>query len=437
MSSNYTKVAPNIKKSLISGTSFSQGSFPKSNLNNNSGFRFSDFTSNIGSSNTCFPLNHNFQTALVGDYSSSNLMIPSDEFNVIKVDISTQNTIQNTRLDVFYGHNQSLDNSSIRYSTIIQSGSNFYRNYPVENKFFSISLKNLDDSAEGSSEVKGSVTLSKYTQYNAPVQMSDQIDRFTMGTLERQANDFNFDIINGRISDVKKVERIGEMPSNYGNPEQIVWGIDAFNNFALSEDFRPLVLRSEGVSPNNGNKQVIIEGIATGDIFVTELVTLAPGTSNAFTISEYKFVGNMYFQDGGENEADNLVAADRDTGTIYNYIDGSSTTSTSLLYTCPSETSAIIHDINLNGRTNLVNGSYFNLSKVNYSSNSRTNIYQNRTIDDSLNTVIPLNYKLEAGDCLIGSMLGGTTSNTESQGDTTIFSRLNIYEFSNSDSKVI
>ena len=80
MSSNYSKIAPNIKKSLLSGNSFNQGSFPKSNLNDNAGFRFSNFTSNIGSSNICYPFNHNFQTPLVDDFGTSNLMIPSGEF---------------------------------------------------------------------------------------------------------------------------------------------------------------------------------------------------------------------------------------------------------------------------------------------------------------------------------------------------------------------
>ena len=435
MSSNYSKIAPDLKKSLLSGTSFNQGSFPKSNLNDNAGFRFSNFTSNIGSSNICYPFNHNYQTPFTNDYGTSNLMIPSGDFNVIKVDLSTQNTIQDTRLELRYGHNQLLENSSIRYSTIIQAGSNFYRNYPIENEYFSISLKNLANSDGNYSIIDGRVTLSKYTEYNAPIQMSDEINRFTMGNVERQANDFNFDIINGRIEDIKKVERIGIMPTDYGNAEQIVWGINNFNSFKTSEDFRPLVIRSIG-GDNNG-KVIDIEGIATGGIFVRESVTLPSGSSNAFTISEYKFVGNMFFRDAGENDANYVIVADRDTGIVYNYIDKGSTTSTSLLYTCPSDTSAIIKDINLTGRANLVNRSHFDLTKVNYTSNSRTSIFQNRIVDDSINTLVPLNYRLQAGDCLIGSMKDGNGSNTITEGDSVLFSRLNIYEFGNSNSKII
>jgi len=433
MSSNYTKVSPSIKKSLISGTSFNQGAFPKSNLNNNNGFQFSNFTSNVGGSNICYPLNHNYQTPIIGDYGTSNLMIPTDEFNIIKVDISTQNTIEDTRLDIIYGHNEKLEDSTIKYSTIIGAGTNFYRNYPIENKFFAISLKNL--AIGGSSEIDGSVTFSKYTQFNAPVQLSDKINRFTMGSIERQANNFDFDVINGRVTDVNKVERIGVMPSDYGNKNQICWGINAFNNFSTSNDFRPLVVRTEG--GDNTSKQIVIEGIATDNEYVKEFITLASGSSNAFTFNEYKFVGNTYFLEQGENNSDYVVVADRDNGVIYNYIEGGSTTSTAMLYTCPSDSTAIIEDINLSGRMNLVNRSHFDLTKVNYTSNSRTSIFQNRTIDDSLNTVVPLNYKLEAGDCLIGSMKDGNGSNTITEGDSVLFSRLNIYEFSNSDSKIV
>lgn len=436
MSSNFTKIAPNIKKSLQSGTSFNQGAFPKSNIKDNAGFRFSTFSSNIGSSNIAYPFNHGYQTPTVGDFGTSNLMIPSGEFNVIKVDISSQNTSYDTRLDVRYGHTESLEDSTIKYSTIIEPGTNFYRNYPIENEYFSISLKNLDESVSGHSDLDGRVTLSKYTQYNAPVQLSDEIDRFTMGSIERQANNYDWDVVNGRVTDVSKVERIGVMPSDYGNAEQIVWGINAFNDFDTSNDFRPLVVRTEG-GGDNGGKEIVIEGIGRGNIFEREFVTLPSGSSNAFTTTEYKFVGNMYFKDGGENAGLYVIAADRDTGVIYNYIDGDSTTSTSMLYTCPSDKTAIIEDINLSGRMNLVNRSHFDLTKVNYTSNSRTSIFQNRTIDDSFNTVVPLNYKLEEGDCLIGSMLGGNGSNTISEGDSVLFSRLNIYEFGNSDSKVI
>jgi len=435
MSSNFTKIAPNIKKSFTSGTSFNQGAFPKSNLNNNAAFQFSTFTSNIGASNIAFPFNHNYQTPIVGDYGTSNLMIPSGEFNVLKVDISSQKTNDDTRLDIYYGHNQNLEDSTIKYSTIIEGGTNFYRNYPIENEYFSISLKNLDQTISESSIIDGRVTLSKYTQYNAPIQLSDEINRFTMGSIERQANNYNWDIINGRVSDVSKVERIGVMPTDYGNAEQIVWGINSFNTFKTALDFRPLVVRTEG--GDNTNTEVVIEGIGIGNEYIKESVTLPSGSSNAFTINEYKFVGNMYFLNGGENGGLSVIAADRDTGVVYNYIEGDSTTSTSLLYTCPTDKTAIIKDINLSGRMNLVNRSHFDLTKVNYTSNSRTSIFQNRTIDDSLNTSVSLNYKLEAGDCLIGSMKDGNGSNTITEGDSALFSRLNIYEFTNSDSKIV
>ena len=440
MSSNYTKVAPSIKKSLISGTSFNQGSKPRTNLNDNYQFESSIFTSNIGSSNICYPFNYNFETNSYTDFDfggTSNAMIPSGDFNVIKVDLSTKQTTKDTKLVIRYGHNNLIKDSTIRYSTIISPDTNFYRNYPIENEFFSLSLQNLDDTLDQRSLINGRVSLAKYTQYNAPVQVSDEIDRFTMGTLVRKGNDYDNDVVLDRITDVKKVERIGIMPSDGGSAEHIIWGeAGRYNSFAFSQDFRPLVLRSEGGDfLNDNNKIVVIEGIATGNVFVTEDVTLA-ASSNAFTVGEYKFVGNMFMKDKGL-EGNYVICADKDTGIAYNIMEKSDRT-TSMLYTVPDETDAIIKDVSVNGRTNLVNGSRFNLKRLNFTSNTSTTIYQNITTDSDINTTVPLNFKLNPGDCVVGEMIDGNgTSNIIRDGITSIVSRMNIYEFSNSTDKVI
>ena len=441
MSSNYSKIAPTLKKSFVSGTGLNQGLNPSPNINDNYTFKNNTFTSNIGFSNICYPLNSSFQTSdlTLFDFSpASNAMISSADFNVIKIDISSKDTTYDTRLDVYYSHDGVYGNADVRYSTIITGGTNFYRNYPIENEFFSISLRNLGGEVlTDFSNLEGRVTLSKYTQYNAPVQIGDEIDRFKMGSLVREGSDFEFDVVNDLVKDVKKVNRQGIMPTDLGKAEMNLWGAGIYNDFNVSNDFRPLVIRSEGGNASNDNGKVVtIKGIATGNEYIVENVTLA-GTSNAFTIGEYKFIGDMFLKDGGQVEGDYIICADSQSGVPYNYMDGVSNKTTSLAYTAPSETSSIIKDISLNGRTNLVNDSIFNLKKINFTSNSIESLYQNRTSDSDINTVVPLNIKLDAGDCIIGEMREGNSSNITTEGITTMVGRLNIYEFVTSDDKII
>jgi len=441
MSSNYSKIAPTLKKSFVSGTGLNQGLHPTPNLNDNYTFKNNTFTSNIGFSNICYPLNNSFQTSdlTLFDFSpSSNTMISSADFNVIKIDISSNKSEYDTRLDVYYSHDGVFGNADIRYSTIISGGTNFYRNYPIENEFFSISLRNLGgEITTDFSNIEGRVTLSKYTQYNAPVQVGDQINRFNMGSLIREGSNFELDVVNDLVQDVKKVSRQGIMPTDLGKANMNLWGAGIYNDFSVSNDYRPLVIRSVGGNASNDfGKVVTIKGIATNEVYVVENVTLA-GTSNAFTIAEYKFIGDMFLKDGGEVEGDYLICADSQSGIPYNYMDGVSNKTTSLAYTVPSDTTSIITDISLNGRTNLVNESIFNLKKINFTSNSVESLYQNRTTDSDINTVVPLNVKLDAGDCIIGEMREGNTSNITTEGITTMVGRLNIYEFVTSDDKII
>jgi hypothetical protein len=437
MSSNFVKLANPIKKSLNSGTSFAMGgTHTKTNLHDNYIVKNGEFTSNIGTSNIVYPLNDNFQTDTPNQYnfnSASNAMIPSGDFNVIKIDLSTMETNYDTRLDIFYGYSQSIGKGSIKYSTIIPPSSNFYRNFPIENEFFTISLTNLNTIGLEPSLIHGRVSLAKYTQYNAPVQINDDINRYSMATLNRVGNDYNLDILTEKITDVKKTDRLGVMPSDLGLEEMVVWGASSNTDFNFTKGLRPLVLRSEGLNAGNDiNKNITIEGIGIDNQFITENL-VCDGTSNVFSLVDYKFVGNMYLTNGGEIEGDYMIVADRDNGEVFNYMSNESNRTTSMLYTCPSNKDAIIENVVINGRVNLSNGNYFSLERINYSSNTRTLIYQDRTIDDSINSVVTINFKLNAGDCVIGRMKGGQgVDDTSNLGVSSIVSRMNIIELNNS-----
>lgn len=432
MASNFVKTAPSIKKSLQSGVSFNQGFSPKSNVKDNAAFLFNTFTSNIGTSNIVYPINGNFQTDSVSDFNfSSNQMIPSGEFNVIKVDLDTNDCSADIKLNVRYGHNQALGLSEIKYSTIIAPNTQFFRNYPIENEYFSISLQGTDELVDFNS-VKGRVTLSQFTQYNAPVQIEDSINRFKMSTLEREGNDFDNDVIVGRVGDVRKRERLAIMPSDYGKSKNILWGVEEYNEFDFGAAAAALVVRSS--SPNDSGKRISISGINELNKEIKETITLA-GTSNAFTFEEYKFVGFMEMIDGA-NDGDIICEANL-TGIPYNYMANNFGNSSSLLYTVPDETAAIIKDVKVNGTLELINSPDISIRSINFSSNTSRMIYYNNQGDGLVDDARVLDIKLNAGDCVIGQIEGGNgNSDTANLGVSSLSAQMNIIEYSTATNRI-
>lgn len=432
MASNFVKTAPTIKKSLQSGISFNQGFLPKSNVNDNAGFLYNTFTSNIGTSNIVYPINGNFQTNSISDFNfTSNQMTPSGEFNVLKVDLDTNDCTSDIKLNVRYGHKQDLGLSDIKYSTIIPPNTQFFRNYPVENEYFSISLQGTDETTEFNS-VNGRVTLSQFTQFNPPIQIDDAVNRFKMSTLERVGNDFDNDVIVGRVGDVRKRERLAIMPSDYGNTKNILWGVKEYNEFEFTTAAAPLVVRS--ASANDSGKRISISGINELNKEIKETITLA-GTSNSFTFEEYKFVGNMEMVDEA-NDGDIICEANL-TGIPYNFMANNFGKSSSLLYTVPEETAAIIKEVKLNGKLELINSPDISIRAINFTSNSSRMVYYNNQGDGLIDDARVLDIKLNAGDCVIGQIEGGLgNTDTANLGVSSLSAQMNIFEYSTATDRI-
>ena len=68
-------------------------------------------------------------------------MVASADFNIIKTSIDNYGA-GDIKLRVLYNHEQNIKTAVERYSTTIKAGDIFYRNYPVENEYFSMSLEN-------------------------------------------------------------------------------------------------------------------------------------------------------------------------------------------------------------------------------------------------------------------------------------------------------
>jgi len=418
MSSNFIQFQPPKSKALQSGSFLNQGIGIKSNINDNASFNGNEFKTSLSSGNVVYPFNFGVQTVgLPTDYLTftSNSMVASGDFNVIKTSIDNSG-LGDIKLRVLYNHEQNIKTSVERYSTTIRAGDIFYRNYPVENEYFSMSLENT---STNSTIVKGKITMSKFTQFNAPAQIEDTINRFALADLSRDTNKYRDDILIDRIEDVTKVTRLGIVDTIQALEQTIYNEGQAFN--FTSNIAQDLVLRSTEAS--DSGKEVVITGLGLADTTATDKITLA-GTSNAFSLSSFKWIDNMTMVDS--NNAGKLTCASVATGEVFNIMDADAGRSTSLIYGCPTNKKSVLKDIKINGRSGLECATKVVLYKVKNNLH-KTLLYKNNAVDSELNNYVNLNEGLTAGDVVYGHL---TSSNTASAlGDSSISVLMNVYEY--------
>tara|TARA_R110000744_G_scaffold71533_5_gene144193 strand:+ start:2033 stop:3304 length:1272 start_codon:yes stop_codon:yes gene_type:complete len=421
MSSNFIQFQPPKSKALQSGSFLNQGIGIKSNINDNASFNGNTFNTSILGSNVAYPFNFGVQTVGVAtDYANfgSNSMVASGDFNIIKTSINNYGA-GNIKLRVLYNHDQNIKTSVERYSTTIKAGELFYRNYPVENEYFSMSIENTEQAGSTGTSVKGKVTLSKFTQFNAPAQVEDTINRFALADLSRATNEFKDDILIDRIEDINKATRLG-IVDTIQSLEQTIYNEGQAFNFT-SNTSQDVVIRSTEAS--DSGKDVLITGLGIGDTTATDRVTLT-GTSNAFSVSSFKWIDNMTMVDS--NNSGKLTCASVATGEVYNVMDADAGRSTSLIYGCPTNKKSVLKDIKINGRSGLECATKINLYKVK-NNLYKTLLYKNNAVDSELNNYIKINEGLSAGDLVYGTL---TSANTASAlGDSAVSVLMNVYEY--------
>jgi hypothetical protein len=388
----------------------------------------SNFTSNVGTGNIAIPLNSNtleYIPSLFPSNITSNGMVNTTNFNIIKLDIDNSKGVTDIVLDVYYGRTNNLSQASKKYSTIIERGELFYRSYPVANEFFNFTCKNPDSSDRA--KFQGRATLSRYTNFTTPNQLSDKINRFNLSEISRAGNSFENDILIGRVSDVVKTDRIGITNSILAN-EMTFWNSPTNLNFTANVT-SDIVARSDNVGDT---MDIFISGKDTLDKKVEETITLS-GTSNVFGILSYKLVDDIVVSSNGTNSG-NVVIERVGTGEVLNYMDANAGRSTSMIYCCPENTTAIVKDFNLNGFTTLNTESKVKLFKVVDNIRSIL-VYQNNTRDNAIDDNQELNIALQAGETLYGKI--DSSQITSNLGDSYFAARLNILEYAEPIEKII
>ena len=277
MASFSTSIPP-----LIQNKSLSSGTYPVQSIGRQSTLQYEtaaviakvgNFTSNIGTANIGVPLNGNVEyTAASLFNTTSNIMVPTTNFNIIKLDIDNSTGDTDIILDVYYSTENNFRQSKKRYTTIIERGELFYRNYPVENTYFNFTCRNPDEANRA--KFKGRCSPSRYTQFNTPTQLNDKIDRFTLGDVARVANNYEDDILIGRVQDVVKSDRLG-ITDSITQTKMTLWNNPSAFNFT-SNSTTDIVARSDSATDL---MDILISGKDSLDKKVTETITLN-GTSN-------------------------------------------------------------------------------------------------------------------------------------------------------------
>lgn len=386
------------------------------------------FTSNVGTSNIGIPLNDTRLTYTQSEFDlkqASNAMVNTSNFNVVKMDIDNSKGEANLVLDIYYGTTNNLSEAVKKYTTIISVGELFYRNYPIENQFFNFTCKNVSES--NVALFNGRITMSRFTQYNVPNQISDNINRFSLATVDRSGNSFDNDILIGRVQDIVKTDRIGVMDSVLAT-KQTFWNHDSAFDFT-SNTSTDIIAKS---SSNLDSMTIFIGGKGATDVYQSEKLTLA-GTGDVFGLLNYKVIDEIVVENGETNNG-NVEIRRVGTGEVMNYMNAGAGRSTSMIYVCPENTKAIIKNFSLNGFTSLNTESKVKLYKVQDNERSIL-VYQNNTRDAQIIESQDLDIALIGGETLYGEV--DSTNITSNLGDSYFSSRLNVLEYALSDDKII
>jgi hypothetical protein len=401
-----------------------------------SNFDNSVFSANIQGSNTFYPFfankgisTENDPTSLDAfDILTSNAMILTDNYNVIRVDLHNKGSVP-VKVSAFYSVVSDLREADIKYSTIIGAGEVFYRNYPVQNKFFNMALTPIGQDTSAFSVVNGSLSFTKFTEYNTPSQLSDPINRFAMSNISRDGNSFTDDVLVDRFSDVKKTSRLGLIDSIL-NEKQNVW------NFNGSQDFSSLVntacvIRSDNILDNGLKVNVVGWSEDTPTKLEGEIVELF-GTSNVGMLTEFKMISDM-----------RIIGSEQSTkfnneGTIEIYRFGTNELMaqmkslkgrmTSFQYICPPNYRSVVKQVQINGNTGYNLESKLNLYRVEGVTGTRQLVYQNNQFDAHINGEVNIDIGLSALDILYAEVESSNIG-LPTMGDSQYQVRANIFEY--------
>jgi len=385
----------------------------------------SNLSQRIGTSNTAYPLIPTVeQLTVTNNFNfSGNTMTPTANFNVIKVDLNTKNCTQSVRLNLHYGVSKELGDSSIKYSTVIAPNSNFYRNYPVSNDFFTVSMEN--ESTTSNALVNGKISLSKYTQFNPPIQTQDLADRFIMNNASRITNSFEDDVILGsRVQDVTK-ESIMGITNSVGVLKKLNWELD--DNFDFLSSTSTTVNLISDTESDSGTFFVIRGQLADGTR--TSEGVVCNGTSNVTSTNSYSCIDliDPFFIPG--NNVGNIRVNRSTNGKPMCFSQAESGRSTTLSFINDSKAYSIVKTLSLVGHIGLNHETKFRLYRATVDSinNRKVLVFETNIKNGSINQEFKIDQRLIKSERLFGELV--SVSATSLGDDTRLTSKVDIVSY--------
>jgi len=282
--------------------------------------------------------------------------ISTSNFNVIGVSIDTNivngngfpinNNDDIIFLDVLQGHNKS--DMIVSYSTPIVANNVFYRNYPVKNNFCNIRFRNEKSS---NVHVNYDISLSKFTQFNPPSQLGDNVEFAEMSNLIRSANDFYDDVSREQFENAKIINRFGYLKDNV-NSTQIISPILLEEN--TSNTFAEVFGISDSAS-DVFNMDISGETDLSNLGRINNRITLLGTSNSTISINRYKYIDTVDLL--GNNNTGNISIYKNGTLDAVAYIPKGFANISSAIYYINKIEEGVLKEVKLNGSVKIQNGS--------------------------------------------------------------------------------
>ena len=275
--------------------------------------------------------------------------IETKNFNVIRV--SVDSIYKENRygddffVDILQGQNPY--NLAVSYTTPLKSNDIFFRSYPVKNNFCNVRFRNNTGS---NIRIDHDISLSKFSQFNPPSQIGDNIEFKEMVNLTRIANNYYDDVSRELFENSSIVNRFGYFENNVIN-NQIVAPVNILEN--TSNTFVEVYAKSDSALDTfeftiDGNTDILDNGRVLNNL---ELF----GTSNSLiSLSRYKYIDTI---DMPQNNSGNVSIYKNGTNELVAYIPKDTRALSSPLYYINKIEEGVLKEVRLKGLTQLQNGS--------------------------------------------------------------------------------
>lgn len=275
--------------------------------------------------------------------------IETKNFNVIRV--SVDSIYKENRygddffVDILQGQNPY--NLAVSYTTPLKTNDIFFRSYPVKNNFCNVRFRN---NTSANIRIDHDISLSKFSQFNPPSQIGDNIEFKEMVNLTRIANNYYDDVSRELFENSSIVNRFGYFENNVIN-NQIVAPVNILEN--TSNTFVEVYAKSDSALDTfeftiDGNTDILDNGRSLNGLVLF-------GTSNSLiSLSRYKYIDTI---DMPQNNSGNVSIYKNGTNELVAYIPKDTRALSSPLYYINKIEEGVLKEVRLKGLTQLQNGS--------------------------------------------------------------------------------